>query len=269
MNNNLFARNEDSRVVYYNISPPAGSNLWEQHWEETYKSSSEFYSRYASGHLGHGLLKHIFLKYIPRVGRILEAGCGLGQFVLALRARGYNCVGIDFAFKTILNLKKHFPDIPVMAGDICHLNMKDESLDAYISLGVVEHFREGPVTPLREAARVLKKGGTLIVSVPQAFPWRRLDAHSENTPLPEKAVFYQYAFSADEFREFLKATGFTIKAEYGYSLHYAFRLRFKAFGKLLARFPKLSHIDLLTDRLQLGSDNSRMRIYIATKEHGR
>jgi SAM-dependent methyltransferase len=268
MNNNFFARNEDSIVVYYNISPPAGSNLWDQHWAETSKSSSEFYSRYASGHLGYGLLRHIFLKYLPRRGRILEAGCGLGQFVLALCARGYDCMGIDFAYKTIQNLKKHFPDIPVMVGDICHLNIKDESLDAYSSLGVVEHVREGPVTPLREAAWVLKKGGTLIVSVPQAFQWRRLDAHSENTPLPDKAVFYQYAFSADEFRELLKATGFTIKAEYGYSLHYAFRLRFKAFGKLLTRFPKLSYIDLLTDRLQLGSDNSRMRLYIATKEHG-
>lgn len=213
-------------------------------------------------------MRRVFLKYLPREGTILEGGCGVGQFVVALCARGYNCMGIDFAFKTIQNFKKHFPDIPVMVGDICHLDMKDESLDAYISLGVVEHFREGPVTPLREASRVLKKGGTLIVSVPQAFQWRRLDAHSENTPLPDKAVFYQYAFSADEFREVLKATGFTIKAEYGYSLHYAFRLRFKAFGKLLARFPKLSYIDLLTDRLQLGPDNSRMRLYIATKEQG-
>lgn len=229
---------------------------------------SKIYSRYASGHLGYGLLGHIFLKYLPKRGRILEAGCGIGQYVLALCARGYNCMGMDFALKTIQNLKKHFPDIPVMVGDICHLNMKDESLDAYISLGVVEHFREGPVTPLREASRVLKKGGTLIVSVPQAFQWRRLDAHSEKTPLPDKAVFYQYAFPADEFREFLKATGFTIKAEFGCSLHYAFRLRFKAFGKLLARFPKLSHIDIFTDRLQLGPDNSRMRVYIATKEHG-
>ena len=268
MKSNSFTRNEDSRVVYYKISPSVGSNLWDEHWEETRKSSSEFYSRYARGHLGYGLLGYVFQKYLPKRGRILEAGCGLGQFVLALCARGYNCIGIDYAHKAIQNLKKYFPDIPVMAGDVCHLNIKDESLDAYISLGVVEHFREGPVIPLREAFRVLKKRGTLIVSVPQAFEWRRHDAHSESTPLPDKAVFYQYAFSPAEFREFLIATGFTIKAEYGYSLHYAFRLRFKAFGKLLNIFPKLSRIDILTDRLQLGPDISRMRLYIATKEHG-
>ena len=223
MNNNTFARNEGNRVVYYNISLPVGSDFWDRHWEEANKSSSEFYSRYASGDLGYGLLGYIFLKYLPKGGRILEAGCGRGQFLLALCARGYNCMGIDFAFKSILNLKKHFPDIPVMAGDVCHLSMKDQSLDA----------------------------------------------HSENTLLPDKAVFHQYAFTADEFREFLKATGFTIKSEYGYSLHYAFRLRFKAFAMLLARFPKFSYIDFLTDRLQIGPDNSRMRLYIATKEHGR
>jgi len=268
MKSNSFTRNEGSRVVYYKISPPVGSNLWDEHWEVTRKSSREFYSRYARGHLGYGLPGYVFQKYLPRRGKILEAGCGLGQFVLALCARGYNCMGIDFAYKTIKSLKKHFPDIPVMAGDVCHLSMKDESLDAYISLGVVEHFREGPVIPLREAFRVLKRRGLLIVSVPQAFQWRRLDAHRESVPLPDKAVFYQYAFSPDEFREFLRAAGFTIMAEYGYSLHYAFRLRFKVFGKLLNIFPKLSRIDILTDRLQLGPDISRMRLYIATKEHG-
>jgi SAM-dependent methyltransferase len=268
MNSNSFTRNEGSRIVYYKISSPVGSNLWEEHWEETRKSASEFYSRYARGHLGYGLPGYIFQKYLPREGKILEAGCGLGQFVLALCAHGYNCIGIDFAYKTIRNLKKYFPDIPVMACDVCHLSMKDESLDAYISLGVVEHFREGPEIPLREAFRVLKKRGTLIVSVPHVFQWRRRDAHRESVPLPEKAVFYQYAFSPDEFREFLRAAGFTIKAEYGYSLHYAFRLRFKAFRKLLNIFPILSRIDILTDRLQLGRDISRMRLYIAVKEHG-
>lgn len=267
MNDDIFARNEGSRIVYYRIASASGSSLWDEHWEETADKSIHFYDRYAKGHLGYTRLRHVFLKHLPKQGKILEAGCGLGQFVVALRARGYDCMGVDFAINTIRNLKKHFPDLPVMAEDIRHLKMKDKSLSAYISLGVMEHFVEGPHAVLNETARVLKKGGSLIVSVPQAFHWRRLDAHPEGTPLPDNASFYQYAFSADEFRTMLKDAGFSIKAEYGYSLHYAFRLRFSLFRLLLAKYPKLSYIDVLTDCLPFGHDISRMRLFVATKEN--
>ncbi len=146
------------------------------------------------------------------------------------------------------------------------MNLKDKSIDAYISLGIVEHFQEGPHDALKEAMRVLKDNGVLIVSVPQAFHWRKLNAYPEDTPLPDDASFYQYAFSSEEFRTILRNSGFQVDAEYGRSLHYAFRLRFKTFRKLLSWFPQLEHIDMLIDRTPIGNKLARMRLYVARKK---
>ena len=40
---------------------------------------------------------------------------------------------------------------------------KNEEFDVYLSFGVVEHFEQGPIKALKEARRVLKKGGDLII----------------------------------------------------------------------------------------------------------
>lgn len=267
MSDNVFARNEGDRIVYYRIASLTEAKFWDEHWGcNTSVDLREFYRPYLRGYLGYGNLRHIFLKHLPRYGLILEGGCGMGQHVVALRARGYNCFGVDFASKTVERVKSYLPDLPVETGDICHLNLNDESIDAYISLGVVEHFQEGPYDALKEALRVLKKNGVLIVSVPQAFRWRRLNASPEGTALPDNASFYQYAFSPKEFRTILINSGFQVAAEYGYCSHFAFKLRFKMFKKLLGRFPRLARMELLFDRTPVGRNLSQMRLYVARKK---
>ena len=269
VDNNLktvFVRCEGVRIVYYKINALGMLDFWDKHWEDSvYNVSKEYYRPYLKGFLGYGRVQDVFNKFLPRKGLILEAGCGTGRYVISLRARGYNCFGVDSASKTVQKIKDYFPDLPVEVGDICKLNLKDESIDAYISLGVMEHFKEGPYTAIKEACRVLKKKGIILVSVPQIVLWRKLQAHPEGTPLPENASFYQYAFSVDEFRSNLLNAGFRIKGEYGYYSHYAFTLRFNFFRKALKIFRKLALLDLIIDRMPVGKNISRMRLYVAEK----
>ena len=213
-----------------------------------------------------GQLRRILLKYLPRRGRILEGGCGMSQYVLALRARGYDCFGVDFAEQTVQSVKSRFPDLPISKGNIINLELDGESLDAYISLGIVEHFQEGPQKAISEAYRVLKKNGVFLVSVPHSFPWRQDSVNFQNQPLPEGACFYQYAFHPIEFRKFLLRHGFSIQAEYGMESHYAFRLRYTWFKKILKLVPGLRHLDLLLDQTPLGQKLGRMHMYIAMKK---
>jgi ubiquinone/menaquinone biosynthesis C-methylase UbiE len=263
----IFSRNEGSRIAYYRINSPAGCDFWDDHWHDnTSKTPEENYQPYMRGYLGRGQLRRVMLKYLPPDGLILDGGCGIGKYVMALRSRGYNCIGIDFAEKTIARIKDSFPDLPIEVGDVCHLNFKEETIDAYISLGVVEHFKEGPQTALKEAARVLKKDGLLLVSVPQAFRWRRESSYPEDTPLPEKASFYQYAFTSEEFREMLRGTGFRVEAEYGYDAHYALTFRFKLLRELLRRFPRMAHVDILLDQTPVGLRLARMRLFVAKRK---
>lgn len=266
-NVSTFARKEGHRIAYYQINSPTGAEFWDNHWSSnTSENILNFYRPYLKGYLGYGTLRHVFLKYLPRKGLILEAGCGRGQYVAALRSRGYNCIGVDFAEKTIEMVKKYLPDLPVKVGDVRELKLKDESLNGYISLGVVEHFKEGPSDALKEAFRTLKKEGILIISVPQAFLWRKKAAFPEESPLPENAMFYQYAFSPEEFRTLLEDAGFRIIAEYGYGTHFAFRIRFGWFRYLLKILPYIVYIDLIMDRTAIGRNLARMRLYVARKK---
>ena len=42
-------------------------------------------------------LEPAFIRYLPREGKILEAGAGRGRWVFYLRRRGYDGVGMDLA----------------------------------------------------------------------------------------------------------------------------------------------------------------------------
>ena len=261
--NKVFSRCEGTRIAYYRRNFSHGENFWDEHWQDNI--SKEYYRPYLKGYLGHGQVKNVFLKFLPRHGLILEAGCGTARYVIALRARGYNCLGIDYAVNTIERVKNYFPGLPVESGNICQLNFQNESVNAYISLGVMEHFREGPQKAIREASRILKKEGVMLISVPQVFNWRKMRAQPEDAPLPENASFYQYAYSAQEFRSHLSCAGFKIQAEYGYHSHYALMMRFNFVQKALKILPWLAFLDLIIDKTPIGRDVSRMRLYVARK----
>lgn len=172
----------------------------------------------------------IFLKYLSKDGKILEAGCGLGQWVIYLRNLGYDIMGIDFAEETIKTIKKHDDTIPVELGDVVGTNFEDNHFDAYISLGVVEHFVDGPLVALKEAKRILKKNGLLLISIPVFNPARRATAYLENCynflkenkyvrkmfgkdEYPEKE-FIEYRYTMSEFENILKKEKFFIIDKY-------------------------------------------------------
>ena len=106
------------------------------------------------------------LKYMPEDNKIIEAGCGLGRYVVYLSELGYNIEGIEISQETIDNIKKLKPKLNVRVGDVAQLPYEDNVIAGIISLGVVEHFIEGPQAPLREMKRVLKNGSYMVITVP-------------------------------------------------------------------------------------------------------
>jgi SAM-dependent methyltransferase/8-oxo-dGTP pyrophosphatase MutT (NUDIX family) len=112
--------------------------------------------------------------------RALVLGCGGGQDVVALATMGAVAVGIDFSAKQVDYARKYLMHHPVdnasfVEGDMTDLSrFDDESFDlavAIYSLG----FVDDAAAVLTEAARVLRPGGVLAISVEHPFNHTRAD----------------------------------------------------------------------------------------------
>ena len=100
-----------------------------------------------------GETKHLIEKAeLPSGARVLDLGAGDGDGVRLLRSLGYDARGMD---------QKAAPDVE--AGDLLHTGFEDGSFDAVMS--ECAFFVSGDVpAALRESARLLKSGGTLLLA---------------------------------------------------------------------------------------------------------
>jgi ubiquinone/menaquinone biosynthesis C-methylase UbiE len=160
--------------------------------------------------------------YIPKKGAILEAGCGLGPWVIKLGMMGYDVVGVDYQEECIKKIKEYDGKQKVYVADVVKMPFDDNSFSAYLSWGVIEHFVEGPDAALKEAHRVLEKGGRLILTVPYKNIFRKVIKpiiQIKRNPLvrklfnkPMKTYYYQRYFKLKELKYFITKHGFAIES---------------------------------------------------------
>ncbi len=253
---------ENGRLVYY--GPEADGAFWDRRWDQIL--SEGHYRAAKKGRLGY--LEKPVRKWLPKDGPILEAGCGTATYVVALRVLGYEVEGVDYAADTIRAVRRLFPDLPVRTGDVTRLDVPGDHFAGYISMGVIEHRREGPEPFLREAIRVLRPGGIAFFSVPYLNLFRRVKArwgyYQDN---PQGLQFYQYAFSEQEIRSILQEAGFRVLARYCYDGLKGIGDEMPMAGMVLKRLIKLPPLCLFRRQLLRYSRLGHMLLLVCRKPH--
>lgn len=116
-----------------------------------------------------------------RGATVVEAGCGEGYGAAMLAAAGARLVaGLDLDHPTLVHAAHRYPDVPAVRANLVALPVSSAVADLVVSSQVVEHVwdQEGFVA---ECARVLRPGGTLVVTTPNrlTFPPGNVFHHRE------------------------------------------------------------------------------------------
>ena len=196
----------NGKIAYF--GKKADVHFWSEVWNE-----SSFLKKYYEAK-NNKILNKIFSKYFNNDHKIIEAGCGLGHWVHILSEKGFDVIGVDFCKEVVNEVVKNL-NINLKYGNVLNLDFPDNEFDCYISIGLAEHFKEGPQLLLREAKRVLKPEGIILIYVPYINPLRKikkyLGFYKKQKYDSNSHQFYQYLFGKKEFRNALKQNNFCIK----------------------------------------------------------
>lgn len=97
-------------------------------------------------------------------GKILDVACGLG-FFLAYAERYYDAYGIDISEYAIKKAKQRTTQAKISVGDATNLDYESDYFDIVTCFDLLEHLPK-PALALKEFHRVLKKGGILVIRIP-------------------------------------------------------------------------------------------------------
>ncbi len=138
---------------------------------------------------------------LPRKINFLDAGCGDGYFTIeaALRlSENSKIIAVDVHEESLKKLEKEIEErniknVEIIKADITQkLPLEDKSIDVYFIANVLHGFdRDESISAVKEAKRILKNGGKLVV----------IEFKKEPTPIGPPL---EIRISSEELKDFLK-----------------------------------------------------------------
>jgi len=106
----------------------------------------------------------------PDSGRLLEIGCGDGDFLVTAQAAGWRVTGVEYSATACEKARQRLKHGEVFCGELQPARLEAEQFDLCVISDVIGHIRS-PLDFLREIHRVLKPGGTLFIATPSIGSW--------------------------------------------------------------------------------------------------
>lgn len=142
-------------------------------------------------------------------GRVLDLGCGSGQYVNTLNQEARECYGLDPLWDLSLiparrNAALNGLPMRFVRGSGENIPFRDDSFDMVLCLSTLQHVQNARGT-LDEIRRVLTDNGFLLVSVPQTI---------RTSTMKQKSVYTMH-FNRGLLTSMLTGADFIIRKEVG------------------------------------------------------
>jgi ubiquinone/menaquinone biosynthesis C-methylase UbiE len=147
-----------------------------------------------------------FLSKLPKTSKILDVGCGPGQFSLYFTNKGFDVIGIDFSKQMIEIARKKVPDVDFRYMDMRKLEFEKESFDGILTAYSLIHIPSSDLlSVLNSFSRILKVNGYLCIIVQKGEPDHVVDEPFK----PDEKMFFNF-FSLDRINDLLLKASFKI-----------------------------------------------------------
>ena len=147
----------------------------------------------------------------------LEVGAGTGRDARAIASLGAKVVALDYSEESLRLMHSTLGDsIDIVCGDAVKLPFVSEAFGVVYHQGLLEHFRN-PAEVLDENIRVLKRGGILLVDVPQKYHYYTLLKHV----MMSMGVWFagwETEFSAASLKRLVESRGMRVVGIYGHHM---------------------------------------------------
>jgi SAM-dependent methyltransferase len=177
----------------------------------TYYSYQDFYEKDLS------TIGKIYKKYLVNIGtrdphfktpgKILDIGCGSGQFLYKMKKKGWIVSGVEVS-ESAAKLGNELEQLNIYNGNLLQAKFPGASFDYIRSNHSFEHITN-PEEVLQEIHRILKPGGKLLIGVPNIV--------SFNARLFKKYWWYlgapvhTYNYSVSTLSRMLEKHGFKVE----------------------------------------------------------
>lgn len=149
----------------------------------------------------------------PRVGHLLDLGCGAGEpFPAYFIRQGWQVTGVDFSQK-MLDLAHHYvPAMKTILSDIIKTDFPDEQFDAVTAIYCLFHLEWKMHEDIfRKIYRWLKPGGTSLFTY-ATKEYTGAEVFNGYKEFLGEQLFYSH-MTPGSLRSILKSVGFTIESD--------------------------------------------------------